>query len=166
MNPNDHDLTILFSFPIYTQQILGQKDVERYKAECAERDRKSLQYRGKQLRLQHLEEEKRRIEQFRKDEENSRLETLARKDVEEYYKDCQKRRRKSLAWRAKERRRNFEWKRKKAELEVKERAHTSYLHSLDLKHMALAQEEERAKKAMDALRNAGCTFHGNPFLDL
>jgi hypothetical protein len=113
-----------------------------------------------------LEEEKRRIEQLRKDEENSKLETLARKDVEEYYKDCQKRRRKSLAWRAKQRRRNFEWKRKKAEQEINERAHTSYLQSLDLKHMALAQEEERAKKAMDALRSAGCTFHGNPFLNL
>ena len=62
--------------------------------------------------------------------------------------------------------RNFEWKREKKELEVQERAHTSYLQSLDLKHMALAQEEERAQKAMDALRSAGCTFHGNPFLDL
>mmetsp|Transcript_9168 Transcript_9168/g.23220 ORF Transcript_9168/g.23220 Transcript_9168/m.23220 type:complete len:772 (+) Transcript_9168:255-2570(+) len=143
-----------------------QKDVDNYKAECAERDRKSLQYRGKQLQLQHLEEEKRRIEQLKVDEENANLETLARKDVEEYYEDCQKRRRKSLAWRAKERRRNFEWKRKTEEDKVQERSHTSHLHSLDMKHMALAQEEERAQKAMDALRRAGCTFHGNPFLDL
>lgn len=144
----------------------GQKDIEKYKAESAERDRKSLQYRGKQLQLQHLEEEKRRIEQLKIDEENAKLETLARKDVEEYYKDCQKRRRKSLALRAKERRRNFAWKRKTEEEKVQERSHTSHLHSLDMKHMALAQEEERAQRAMDALRRAGCTFHGNPFLDL
>lgn len=137
--------------------------MEKYKEECAERRRKSLKYRGKQSQLQHLEEEKRRIEQLQKDEESFKLDSLARQDVEEYYKDCQKRRRKSLAWRAKERRRNFEWKREKAEREVEAKAHTSYLQSLDLKHMALAQEQERARQAMDALRSAGCTFQGNPF---
>eukprot|EP00536_Pseudo-nitzschia_multiseries_P006980 jgi/Psemu1/194356/e_gw1.156.99.1 len=143
-----------------------QRDVEKYKAECAERRRKSFQYRGKQARLQRLQEEERRLDQMQKDEEGHKLDALAQKDVEEYYKDCQRRRRKSLALRAKERRQHVEWRIKKQENEVQEQAHTSHLNSLDIHHMALAKERERALRAMDALRNAGCSWKGNPFGDL
>jgi hypothetical protein len=141
----------------------GQKDVEKYIAECEENKRKSLQFRGKQAKMNRLQEEERRLEQLQKDEESFKLDSLARKDVEEYYKDCQKRRRKSLALRAKERRQHVEWKRKQAHKEVKERAHTSYLNSLDAQHVALAKEQERARMALDALRSAGCKLKGNPF---
>lgn len=144
----------------------GQKDVEKYKADSEERRRKSFQFRGKLSQVQRLEEEQRRVEKKKKDEEGFKLETMARKDVEEYYKDCQRRRRKSLAMRAKEMRQHVEWKRRKAEQELDERAHTSHLQSLDIHHMALAREKERARKAMDALRKAGCTVKGNPFGDL
>lgn len=144
----------------------GQKDVERYKAECAERRRKSLQFRGKQTHMSRLQEEERRIAQMQKEEGNFQLETLARKDVEGYYKDCKRRRRKSLALRAKERRQHAQWKRKKSQQEVEERAQTSYLNSLDIQHMALAKEQERAQRAMDALRGAGFTLKENPFGDL
>jgi hypothetical protein len=94
------------------------------------------------------------------------LDSLARKDVEEYYKDCQRRRRKSLALRAKEARQHVEWNKRRAEQEVEERAHTSHLQSLDIHHMALAREKERARMAMEALRSAGCILKGNPFGDL
>lgn len=116
--------------------------------------------------MNRLQEEERRIAQMQKEEANFQLETLARKDVEDYYKDCKRRRRKSLALRAKERRQHAEWKRKKAQDDVKNRAHTSYLNSLDIQHMALAKEQERAQRAMDALRGAGFKLKGNPFGDL
>ena len=145
---------------------LGQKDVEKYKAECAERRRKSFQFRGKQVRVQRLEEEERRLEQMQKDEENCKLDSLAQKDVEEYYKDCRRGRRKSLALRAKEIRQHVEWKKRKEQKEVEERARTTQLNSLDIHHMALAREQERACRAMDALRSAGCNWKGNPFGDL
>ena len=69
--------------------------------------------------MQRLEEEERRLEQLQRDEEAFKLDSLARKDVEEYYKDCQRRRRKSLALRAKEMRRHVEWKKRKEQEEKK-----------------------------------------------
>ena len=146
--------------------VSGQKDVENYKAECAERRRKSFQYRGKQARLQRLQEEEQRLEQMQKDEESFKLDSLAQRDVVNYYKDCRKGRRKSLALRAKEKRQHVDWEKRRAKNQLKERAHTSHLNSLDIHHMALAKERERARKAMDALRNAGYSWKGNPFGDL
>jgi hypothetical protein len=142
---------------------LGHKDIEKYLAECEEKKRKSLQFRGKLAQMHRLKEEERRLAQLQKDEESFKLESLARKDVEEYYMDCQRRRRKSLALRAKERRQHNEWKRQRAQVEFNERAHTSYLNSIDAQHVALAKEQERARMAMDALRSAGCKLKGNPF---
>lgn len=103
---------------------------------------------------------------MQKDEESHKLDSDAQKDVENYFKDCRKGRRKSLALRAKEKRQHVEWKKRRAKKEVEERAHTSHLNSLDIHHMALAKEQERARKAMDALRNAGYSWKGNPFGDL
>lgn len=143
-----------------------QKDVEKYKAECADRRRKSFQFRGKQGRLQRLEEEERRLEQIKKDQDNYVIERLAQKDVEEYYKDCKKSRRKSLALRAKEMREHAAWKDRKGQKQVEQQAHTTYMNSLDIQHVALANERERARKAMDALLSAGCNFKRNPFGDL
>jgi hypothetical protein len=140
--------------------------VEKYKADCEERRRKSFQFRGKQSQVQRLEGEQRRIEKLKQDAESFRLDSLARKDIEEYYRDCQRRRRQSLAMRAKEMRQHVEWNRRKAGKELEERVHTSDLQSLDMHHMALAREKERARLAMDALLSAGCTVKGNPFDDL
>lgn len=103
---------------------------------------------------------------MQQDEKGHKLDALAQKDVEEYYKDCHRKRRKSLALRAKEMRQHAEWKERKQEKEIQERAHTSHLNSLDIHHTALARERERAQRAMDALRNAGCNWKGNPFSDL
>lgn len=146
--------------------VLGQKDVEKYIAECKERRRKSLQFGGKETHMNRLKTEERRLKQLQQEEASHKLESLAQKDVEEYYKDCQRHRRKSLALRAKERRQLAAWKKRKAQEDVNARAHTSYLKSLDVQHMALAEEQERARKAMDALRTAGYNIKGNPFGDL
>ena len=94
------------------------------------------------------------------------LESQARSDVKKYIEDCKKQRRKSLALRAKEKRRHAKWKRQQREKEVRDRNHTSHLKSLDAQHMAFSQQQERARMAMDALRSAGMKIKGNPFGDL
>ena len=63
-------------------------------------------------------------------------------------------------------RQHVEWKNRTEQIQVEERAHTTHLNSLDIQHMALAKERERARKAMDAMRAAGFNFKGNPFGDL
>ena len=116
--------------------------------------------------MRRLEEEASREKQQKADEESFQLESLARMDVEEYIKDCKKLRRKSLAFRAKEKRRHARWKRRQQEKEIEARAETSNFQALDIQHMALARQEERARLAIDALRSAGCSIKGNPFGDL
>lgn len=71
-----------------------------------------------------------------------------------------------MALRAKEKRRHAQWKKKQEEKEVQERSKTAYFHSLDAQQMALAKQQERAQRAIDALRSAGCNIKGNPFGDL
>ncbi len=101
------------------------------------------------------------------DEEDQRrreLETLARSDVEEYIKDCKKRRRMSLAVRAKEHRNHLQWKRRQAQNEFEEKSRISKNAALDRKYVELAKEKERARIALDALKHAKCTFStSNPF---
>eukprot|EP00980_Cylindrotheca_fusiformis_P017945 scaffold5703_cov132-Cylindrotheca_fusiformis.AAC.4 len=140
-----------------------QKDVENYKKECEERRRKSLQYRGKEKKLQALEAENLRMKKQQYEHEMFELESRARGDVEEYFKDCKRRRRKSLAFRAKEKRHHAKWKQEQREKELNDQHHTSQLRALDAQHMALSQQEERARMALDALRSAGCNIKGNPF---
>ena len=79
--------------------------------ECAERDRASLEYRRKEAMIQRLEEENRLEREREKERQMAELEALARQDVEGYLKNCKKDRRKSLALRAKERRRHVEYMR-------------------------------------------------------
>jgi 23S rRNA G2069 N7-methylase RlmK/C1962 C5-methylase RlmI len=94
------------------------------------------------------------------------LERLAHGDVEEYIQDCKRTRRKSLAVRAKEKRRHKKWKEQQKEMQLQEQRHTSHLKSLDAQHTALFQQQERARRAMDALRSVGFQFKGNPFGNL
>jgi hypothetical protein len=145
---------------------VGQEDLDNYKKEIAERRRKSLQLRGKESKVQRLEEDSRGQKQQDVDEENFVLDSLGRMDVEEYIKDCKRLRRKSLAFRAKEKRRHGLWKRRQEEKEIAERARTSHFQSVDAQHRALAKQKEHARIAMDALRSAGVLFKGNPFGDL
>ena len=131
-----------------------------------ERRRKSLQYRGKEKQMQRLDAENKRMQEQDHDHKMFELDSLARKDVEEYLKDCKRRRRQSLAFRAKEKQRHAKWQQKQKEKELDANRHNSHLRSLDAQFMALSRQQERAKKAMDALRSAGCTIQGNPFGDL
>jgi hypothetical protein len=143
-----------------------QKDVESYKKQCDERDRKSLQFRGKEKTVQRMEDDARRLEQNDGEHKGFELDSLARTDVEEYIKDCQKRRRKSLACRAKEKRRHVGWKRQQEEKELEAQVRTTRYRTLDRQQQELARQKERARMAMDALLAAGCSLKGNPFAGL
>jgi len=139
----------------------AQKDVEAYKEECAARDRASLLYRRKEAHIQRLEEEERLQEQRELDGSNFQLESMARTDVEEYLSGCRERRRHSLAFRAKEKRRHKEWRREQEELARESRSRDVRSRLMDMRYAQLAQHEERQKHAMEAIRHAGCSF--NPF---
>ena len=143
----------------------GQKDIENYKKAVKEKTRKSFQFRLKESRVKRLEEENQRRTLQAQDHQSFELDSLARMDVEKYLQDCKKRRRKSLAFRAKEKRRHAEWKQREQEKELDSRHQSGHLQSLDYQFMALAQQQERARTAIDALRSAGCTLKGNPFGD-
>jgi hypothetical protein len=138
-----------------------QKDVESYRKECAERDRKSLEYRRKEARVQRIQEEERLLKQQQLDSQNAELESLAHKDVEEYIKDCKSRRRLSLAFRATEKRRHAAWQRRRAEKERQRQSRQVRDRLMDKRYVELARQQERARIAMDAIRHAGCSF--NPF---
>merc|ERR1712150_186388 len=95
--------------------------------------------------------------------ERRELESLARKDVDKYVDDCKRRRRMSLALRAKESRRCLQWKREQEASMRKEKSRHTRNMGLDRRYVELAKEKERARIALDALRHAHCTFSSNPF---
>ena len=140
----------------------GQKDVESYKRECAERDRASLEYRRKEAMIRDLEESNRSQREREQQAQNFELETLARLDVQEYIKKCKNQRRKSLALRAKERRRHAEWKRTEEQKRLQEQSLDSRLKARDSRNMELERQKEKMRIATEALRHADCTF-SNPF---
>lgn len=121
--------------------------------------------RRTEARLHRIKVEEDNVKKEKSEEENRILEDGAREDVRRYLNSCKKRRRLSLAFRAKEHRQHQQWKMKERERKLKERHIDSNFHSLDQKYMALAKEKERAKLALDALYHLskGCTFGDNPF---
>lgn len=146
--------------------MLGLSDVENYRKEVAAKMRKSLQFRGKESTMRRLDAENERRKVLSKEHQTFELDSLARLDVEEYLKECKQRRRKSLAFRAKESRRHAEWKLQQHSKDIERRHESAQLQALDYQCMALAEQHERARIAMDALRSAGCKIKGNPFVEL
>jgi hypothetical protein len=139
----------------------GRQDMENYKKSCAERDRTSLEFRRKEAMVQRLEEKRRHLEEAEVLQANRELEDAAHLDVVEYIKDCQSRRRMSLAFRAKEKRNHRKWALKQAELALSQRMKDSRLRSQDRREREIAQREERKRIALDAIRHAGCSFNVN-----
>uniref|UniRef100_A0A7R9ZT96 Uncharacterized protein n=1 Tax=Craspedostauros australis TaxID=1486917 RepID=A0A7R9ZT96_9STRA len=141
-------------------------DVKQYKKSCEERDRRSLQYRGKKFALEKLEERLEKAEAQSKAHESFELKSESWRDVQEYIKDCKKRKRKSLALRAKEKRSHMEWAQREKERALQETSRDVNSRLWDRRHVELAKQTERAKAAADALRNAGVVLKGNPFSSL
>ena len=140
------------------------KAIKDYEAQCAERDRNSLSFRGKETTRQRLERQQQEAVQQKQQHANFELEELDQKDVEEYIKDCRRRRRMSLAFRAKEKRRHADWKRRQQEREVRERRHLVHGRLMDQRYVELARQEEQAKQALEAIRHSNRTT--NPFSGL
>lgn len=141
-----------------------QKDVEEYKKKCAERDRNSLIYRGKEVQIHRMITEKQKALEYEEDQKRRALEALARGDVDEYVEDCKRRRRLSLAQRAMESRRHVQWQKKQAEAAREAKAIHTRNMGLDRRYVELAKEKEKTRIALDALRHAKCTFStSNPF---
>ncbi|CAB9515153.1 expressed unknown protein [Seminavis robusta] len=138
------------------------QDVARYQKECSERDRTSLEFRRKEAMIHRLEEANQL--QIERDLEgrNKEIEALARIDVQGYIKSCKNERRKSLAHRAKERRRHADWARRKEQEEQNQRSLDERLRARDSRTMELARQKERRDRALDALRHSECTFSSFP----
>jgi hypothetical protein len=131
------------------------RNAEQFAKECAERDRKSFEFRRKDARKQRIEEEERSVQRQEIEDRNTKLETLARKDVAVYVDDCKKRRRMSLACRAKEKRNHAKWMLQQKEKEQHEQSRRVHDQLIDKKYVELALQKERACLALNAIRHAG-----------
>ena len=161
----DHDKAMERLHQDEAYKAADQQDVRTYQRACAERDRSSLAFRGKELQRQRVEMDLQAEKQKEQDHENFETDTLARRDVEEYLKECRRRRRMSLASRAKETRRHAAWKRQQEEKERQERRRLVHGRLMDQRYVELARQEERAKEALEAIRHANRTST-NPFAGL
>lgn len=129
-------------------------DIEEYRKLCAERDRNSLQYRMAESRAQRILDKERTTKQEKIDARAFQLDTAARADVEEYLKDCKRRRRLSLAFRAKEKRQQAAWKKKDSEARRRGQSREIRGRLMDRNCVEAARQQERVKAAIDALRHA------------
>ena len=140
---------------------IDHKEMETYIKKCSERDRASFEYRRKDAHVQRIEEEQAMKKLREQEMKNQELETMARFDVVEYVNDCKKRRRMSLVCRAKEKRKQAQWCRLKKEKEIDEQSRRIHDQLMDQKYVELAQQKERARLALNAIRHAGYTFKTN-----
>lgn len=128
-------------------------DVEEYKRKCVERDRTSLEYRGKEARKQRLEESETLRQERKQEEARFELDSLSRKDVEDYVNSCKERRRYSLAFRAKEKRIHYNWKEKQENEDKKERNREIRARLMDRRYMEMAEQQTRAAQTLEAIRH-------------
>ncbi len=98
------------------------------------------------------------------DHQSHLLDTAAWQDVNEYLAECKLRKRLSLAFRAKEKRRHFQIEKKEAELRVQQQHRETQYRSDDARHVEMENLKEKARLALESFkRNPSCTFGTNPF---
>jgi hypothetical protein len=144
------------------------KDVQSYHKECAERHRRSLMYRGTESQLRRLRIEEDGATQRREEEESFQMETQAWFDVQEFVEECNQRRRLSLAFRAKEKRRQAAWERKRVESDRNAYSKLVRDRLADQRHVEAARQKERARIALEAIDHLErCSKSSyNPFASL
>jgi hypothetical protein len=142
-----------------------QRDVQQYRDACAARDRASLILRGKEHFRKRLESENDRQLQSQEDHESHLLDTQAWQDVNDYVKECKRRKRLSLAFRAKEKRRHAEYAKKQHEKKIQKQQMDTFYRAEDARYVEMAQLKEKARIALKALESERppCSFNGNPF---
>ena len=111
-----------------------------------------------------MQAENKRQEKLDQDHQSHLLDTAAWQDVNDYVDECKRRRRLSLAFRAKEKRRHFEYAKQQAVLEVQRQHRDTRYRSEDARYAELAKLKEKAMIAIDSFnRSPDCTFGANPF---
>lgn len=111
-----------------------------------------------------MQEENDRQTKLEEDHKNHLLDTEAWKDVNDYVEECKRRRRLSLAFRAKEKRRHFEFAKKQAALEVERQHRYTRYRSEDARYVEIAKLREKARIAMESFNYPPeCSFGSNPF---
>ena len=140
-----------------------QRDVQQYKEACAARDRASLVLRGKEDFRKRLESENERQMQNQEEHESHLLDTQAWQDVNDYVKECKGRKRLSLAFRAKEKRRHAGYAKKQHQKKIQRQQMDTFYRSEDARYVEMAQLKEKARIALEALEQPPCSFNANPF---
>jgi hypothetical protein len=139
----------------------GQRDVNNYRAECAAKERSSLELKGKEQFSSRVRAENERQEKLDQDHESHLLETEAWQDVNDYVEECKRRRRLSLAFRAKEKRQHFEYAKQQAKLKVQRQHQDTQFRSEDAKYVEIARLREKARIAIESFnRSPNCSFGG------
>jgi len=141
-----------------------QRDVQQYKSDCAARDRASFCLRGKEHFSTRLKEENDRQLRLDEEHESHLLDTAAWQDVNEYVEECKRRKRLSLAFRAKEKRRHFEHEKKQRELKIQQQHADTNFRSEDARYIEMAKLKEKARIALESFKHSpNCSFGANPF---
>ena len=123
--------------------------------------------RGKEHFATRVQEESERQAKLEDDHQNHLLDTEAWKDVNDYVQECKRRRRLSLAFRAKEKRRHFEFAKQQAVLEVNRQHRETRYRSDDARYVEIAKLREKARIAMESFNYPPkCSFGSNPFATL
>eukprot|EP00579_Thalassiosira_antarctica_P030433 CAMPEP_0202032354 /NCGR_PEP_ID=MMETSP0905-20130828/65485_1 /ASSEMBLY_ACC=CAM_ASM_000554 /TAXON_ID=420261 /ORGANISM="Thalassiosira antarctica, Strain CCMP982" /LENGTH=921 /DNA_ID=CAMNT_0048596213 /DNA_START=89 /DNA_END=2854 /DNA_ORIENTATION=+ len=141
-----------------------QRDVQHYKEECAARDRASFCFKGKEHFVSRLQAENDRELKSEEDHESHVLDTAAWQDVNDYVGECNRRKRLSLAFRAKEKRRHFQVEKEQAELKIHRQHLDTHYRSEDARYIEMAKLKEKARIALESFnRSPTCSFGSNPF---
>ena len=94
------------------------------------------------------------------------LDTAAWKDVQDYLAECKVRKRMSLAFRAKEKRRHFQIEKEQAALRVQQQHYDTQGRSQDARSVEMAILKEKARLAIESFQHHPSTFGTNPFAGL
>jgi hypothetical protein len=95
------------------------------------------------------------------------LDAAAWQDVNEYLAECKLRKRLSLAFRAKEKRRHFQIEKEQAKLRVQQQHRDTRYRSEDARNVKMANLKEKARLVLESFKqDPSCTFGTNPFVGL
>lgn len=105
--------------------------------------------------------------QLQYDHQSHLLDAAAWQDVNEYVKECNRRKRLSLAFRANEKRRHYQLEKQEAQLKVQRQHHDTQCRSEDARYVEMAKLKEKARLAIESFnRHPSVTFGSNPFANL
>eukprot|EP00584_Thalassiosira_punctigera_P010330 CAMPEP_0172526084 /NCGR_PEP_ID=MMETSP1067-20121228/1089_1 /TAXON_ID=265564 ORGANISM="Thalassiosira punctigera, Strain Tpunct2005C2" /NCGR_SAMPLE_ID=MMETSP1067 /ASSEMBLY_ACC=CAM_ASM_000444 /LENGTH=460 /DNA_ID=CAMNT_0013309521 /DNA_START=3 /DNA_END=1385 /DNA_ORIENTATION=+ len=144
-----------------------QRDVRRYKEECAAKDRASLRLKGMEHFTGRMQGESNKEYKSQEDHKSHMLDTAAWQDVNEYVEECKRRKRLSLAFRAKEKRRHFQIAKEQAKSKIHQQHIDTLYRSEDARYIEMAKLKEKARIALEAMNQSPtCSFGANPFASL